>query len=676
MLKHAIRRALAGLVAVVLGTGLAVSSATLALGATVPDDQCIVRVIHHDAVAEVKHEEFRYSKDIPEHAETFHPEYRYSKTATIYTVEHKQVFYDGSNSTALAWLNANGTEGPTDVWTLSDAVVNGAGVNPLSPGIYYDGPFSNAHQVPLSAYGGPNVSVPYTITGVEWGLTVPPTPFYSSHSVTLYYTGSGNGSVNVSDAIYVATAPGGGWIQFGAVQNVSNNDYSPAKTVYYVTGGTTTDDLSPANWTPDTQATVGPDWTFIDKRWVVDVAAVDAYDENVYGTCPTDPCTSQSSTWYTEYDDVPPTFVPNGLKFAGPNVPAVGYLHPVSGNLMGVIGTSYTISEASGYHAALVYIINRFGTTGYATISIEPYLNGWAPGQTGTFTVTNTTKVWTSKIPTGLGSQSNPATIAQMSVIFPDNELLAQGIHLGTNSAAGQYTVVGGVSGCGSVSWVAPPAVSCFANSVGDDLVLPATLGVLWKVNGGSAVAGPVTIPLSSADVTVQAVPAPGFVFGPGTTSWTFEGTDDGLCQVPTLAELPTNVTHTDQVCAANKVSGGTLTVGQVGGTAFFTGLVDYFLDGSATPMTQQTVTVAPGLHKVTAVAHDPDDTLIGDTSWDVTIVAASAVCGDLTTLALTGLSSPIPGTVLGVLLLTAGLSVVVVQSVRRRSEAAAAASE
>lgn len=668
MLKRAMSRALAGLSTLALATGITLTTPAFAANAvTAPDDKCIVDVIHHDEVDEVSHQEYQYEKTIPGQTETFHNEYRYSRTATIYTVEHKAVKYTGTNSTVLAWLNANGTEGPTDVWTLNDSVVNGAGVNPLAPGIFYDGPFSPDHTVSLNAYGGPNVSVQYTITGVDWGLTVPPTPFYSSHTVTLYYTGSGDGSVTLADAIYVQTPPGAPWSQFGAPKSVSNGDGTPPTTVYYLTGGATSTTLTDANWTVDDPATVGGSWTLINQRKVVDVEAKDAYDEYVYGECPTKTCESASATWLAGPGDAPPTFVSNGLEFSGASIPGISSLHSVTGNLMGVIGSSYTIADASGTHAALIYFFNRFGTTGPATIVIEPTLNGWTPGQTGTFVVTTSTKVWSSEIPTGLGSQSDPATIAQLSALFPDNALIAQGLRLDAGSASGQFTVVSKVSGCGNVTFLAPPNVSCLANAVDDDLVLPAVPGVLWKVNGGTPTAGPVTIPLTSSDVTVEAVPAtPAHLFGPGQTVWTFDAGPDGLCQNPTLAQFPTNVTSTDETCVAGKVASGTITVGMVGGVPFFTNEVDYFLDGSLTPMSTQTVAVKAGVHKVTAAPHDPDDTLIGDTSWDVTIKAASSACGDLTTLAISGSSSAAPTALTGALLLAAGLAVGAVHVARR----------
>lgn len=171
------------------------------------------------------------------------------------------------------------------------------------------------------------------------------------------------------------------------------------------------------------------------------------------------PCVA-SGAWFTE--DVAPAITPDGWLFAGPSAAAVDYYHPVSGNLQGLTSESMTISAASGYHVALVWEINRYGTTGYATIVAEPYLNGWAPGQTGTFTVTQSTLVWTSKIASGPGSQSQPIALSAMAALFPTNTLITEGLHLGTHSVEGQSSLVSALGGClsGSLVITKPAALS------------------------------------------------------------------------------------------------------------------------------------------------------------------------------------------------------------------------
>ncbi|WP_426592549.1 DUF4214 domain-containing protein [Cellulomonas sp. McL0617] len=167
------------------------------------------------------------------------------------------------------------------------------------------------------------------------------------------------------------------------------------------------------------------------------------------------PCDAAGS-WWTE--DIAPTQAADGLEFAGAHAKAVDWYHTVSGNLQGLPDTSMTITRASGYHTSLVFEINRNGTDGYATIAAEPYQNGWTPGQTGVFTVTQDTLVWTSKILSGPGSQAQPIALSAMAALFPANALISEGIHLQTNSAADQLTTVATVAGCVNDNFVAPVA--------------------------------------------------------------------------------------------------------------------------------------------------------------------------------------------------------------------------
>jgi hypothetical protein len=166
---------------------------------------------------------------------------------------------------------------------------------------------------------------------------------------------------------------------------------------------------------------------------------------------PPQECTP-SGDWYTE--DIAPTVTPDGWLFSGPHAQAVDYYHPVSGNLQGLAAQSITYTNVSGYHPSLVFEVYRNGTTGYATIVAEPYQNGWVAGQSGTFTVTQSTKVWTSKIASGPGSQSDPIALSDMAALYPLNALISEGIHLGTNSTADQYATVTSLDGCASVNTV------------------------------------------------------------------------------------------------------------------------------------------------------------------------------------------------------------------------------
>ncbi|HEY4152110.1 MAG TPA: hypothetical protein VGM38_02195 [Pseudolysinimonas sp.] len=219
-----LKKILAAVAALALSTGFVVAAGVASADAAVASSvapQCVVDVIHHPEVQEVD-------------------SYRYKQTTTIYTIEHKQVKYDGTTANVITWLNSHGTSVGGGVWTLSDQTVNDAGVNPLAPGIFYDGPFSSAHTVNLTAYGyngGGNSTVEYTITGIDISTTPPAGSFVKSSSPV---------------------------------------------TIYYVHGGSPTATLGSSNWTTD----VNPaGWTFVDSR--VDVTHQSAYDEYVYGACPT-----------------------------------------------------------------------------------------------------------------------------------------------------------------------------------------------------------------------------------------------------------------------------------------------------------------------------------------------------------------------------------------------------
>jgi hypothetical protein len=175
-------------------------------------------------------------------------------------------------------------------------------------------------------------------------------------------------------------------------------------------------------------------------------------------------CTA-TGAWATE--DVAPVQTADGLNFAGPNALTVNYYHPLSGNLQGIVPSSITITKASGIQTSLVWEIFRDGTTGFATIVAEPYMNGWVAGQTGVFTVTQSTLVWTSKIDNpNPGSQAQPITLAAMGALSPTNTLISEGIHLGTNSTAEQFSVVSAVSGCVTANFVPQPTGTATPSTV------------------------------------------------------------------------------------------------------------------------------------------------------------------------------------------------------------------
>jgi len=131
-------------------------------------------------------------------------------------------------------------------------------------------------------------------------------------------------------------------------------------------------------------------------------------------------------------------------------------------------------------------------------------------------------------------------------------------------------------------------------------------------------------------------------------------------CQLPDHADLPAEASWTNQVCSTGGLIDPTVTIVPSVG-------VTYFLDGKA--LTQTVTTVKPGTYVLTAEADDPDNTV--SQTWPplVLTAAASALCGDLTTLALTG-ETPGGWLIAAVLLLQVGLALVAVQFIRARRKA------
>jgi hypothetical protein len=98
-----------------------------------------------------------------------------------------------------------------------------------------------------------------------------------------------------------------------------------------------------------------------------------------------------------------------------------------------------------------------------------------------------------------------------------------------------------------------------------------------------------------------------------------------------------------------------------------FSKVVDYFIDG--VPVTQTTTPLAAGTYTVTAKPQGKDG-LDGPNSWVLTIHSATSVCGDLTTLALTGVDS-MGWIVLAIILLQLGVAVLAVRAARNRRRVA-----
>lgn len=131
-------------------------------------------------------------------------------------------------------------------------------------------------------------------------------------------------------------------------------------------------------------------------------------------------------------------------------------------------------------------------------------------------------------------------------------------------------------------------------------------------------------------------------------------------CQLPDYADLPAEASWTNQVCTAAGIADPTITIVPSAG-------VTYFLDGVA--ITQTVTTVEPGTYVLTAEADDPANTVSQTWAPLVLTAASAALCGDLTTLALTG-ETPAGWLILAIVLLQAGLVLMAVRFIRSRRQA------
>jgi hypothetical protein len=125
----------------------------------------------------------------------------------------------------------------------------------------------------------------------------------------------------------------------------------------------------------------------------------------------------------------------------------------------------------------------------------------------------------------------------------------------------------------------------------------------------------------------------------------------------PTLGLFPTNAELAQQCTTDGR---GVLTLGMVSGVSFFDD-VNYFIDG--VPAAGATVYLNPGTYEVTVTTKNASDGLDGPTAWEVEVTGAG-VCGELTTLALTGFDAGYLAA-LAALLVAAGASIVVIRRVR-----------
>ena len=198
------------------------------------------------------HVEYRYAKTIAAAVAVTHTEYRTRTRAPLYGSEEvKSIlgwnFVDGGTTeveghvVAGHWASADGA-----TWYVIPAVIINIVWGPSGVPASYLG----SGTVSLAAYGGPNVLVRYQATKV---------------TTTAGYTAWGPWSD------WSTTDPGAATDTTDVdTRTVVDRAAVPASTVYYLTGGGTSTDLTAANWTTDKPSAP---WTLIDRRSVREATA-------------------------------------------------------------------------------------------------------------------------------------------------------------------------------------------------------------------------------------------------------------------------------------------------------------------------------------------------------------------------------------------------------------------
>lgn len=158
-----------------------------------------------------------------------------------------------------------------------------------------------------------------------------------------------------------------------------------------------------------------------------------------------------TGNWYTE--DAAPVQREDGLYFEGQGT-AVDWYHPVTGNLQGLGNQSITFAGVAGYQPSYTIVLWRTGNTGYANLVAEWYMNGGSASTDGTFAVTPATLFWTNKIASGPGSQGDAQPLSFFVDLWPSNQLIAVGPHLGSASQSSTHSTVTALGGCVTASFV------------------------------------------------------------------------------------------------------------------------------------------------------------------------------------------------------------------------------
>jgi hypothetical protein len=157
--------------------------------------------------------------------------------------------------------------------------------------------------------------------------------------------------------------------------------------------------------------------------------------------------TVNASVWTTE--DGAPTVGTDGIDFSTPDVTSkVNWFgRTLNVPFAGISGGSYTVKNTGGPIAAYDFEVWQTGTSSFATVVFEPYVNGLTgTGTSGdgtfhTYTITPDSLVWNSKIASGEGSQAQPVTLTRMQELIPSATLIRAGLGQGKGNAGSLSTV-------------------------------------------------------------------------------------------------------------------------------------------------------------------------------------------------------------------------------------------
>jgi hypothetical protein len=206
------------------------------------------------------------------------------------------------------------------------------------------------------------------------------------------------------------------------------------------------------------------------------------------------------------------------------------------------------------------------------------------------------------------GGYSDPFTFVQTgipgtakSASISINEVWTDGVHVGASATATNLK--------GDCTTSSTPAAPSFSDDVcqnyapaGGTYTIPATTGVLYKINGNTVAAG--TYPATDgSSVTITAVAKPGYTLS-GTASWTHEFKATPSC---TTQVQPVAPSFTNDVCHNYAPAGATYTIPATTG-------VLYKINGSTVDAGTYPATDGSSV-TITAVAK-PGYTLTGTTTF------------------------------------------------------------